>query len=108
MLFINASEYFEKGKRQNNLRPDDQAKIVDTYRERKEEERYSRRVSREEIAKNDYNLNISRYVSTSKEEVHIDLQVVNEQLVKIEAAARQALNKHNGFLRELGLPTMPG
>jgi type I restriction enzyme M protein len=41
----------EKGKRQNNLRLEDIAKIVDTYRERTEEERYARRVSMEEIAK---------------------------------------------------------
>jgi type I restriction enzyme M protein len=108
VLFINAADYFEKGKRQNNLRIEDIAKIVDTYRERTEEERYARRVSMEEIAKNDYNLNISRYVSTSKEEVEIDLQVINEQLVKIEAAAKEALEKHNGFLRELGLPILPG
>jgi type I restriction enzyme M protein len=63
VLFINASEHFEKGKRQNRLRdgedgePNDIRKIVETYQFRTEEERYSRRVSMEEIAKNDYNLN---------------------------------------------------
>lgn len=108
VLFINASEYFEKGKRQNNLRPEDIAKIVDTYKERTEEERYSRRVSMEEIAKNDYNLNISRYVSTSKDEIEIDLQAVNQQLKEIEVAAKEALEQHNKFLRELGLPELPG
>ncbi|MDO8365853.1 MAG: type I restriction-modification system subunit M [Saprospiraceae bacterium] len=108
VLFINASEYFEKGKRQNNLRPEDIAKIVDTYRERKEEDRYSRRVSMEEIAKNDYNLNISRYISTAKTEEEIDLEQVNEQLKRIEKDAKIALDKHNGFLRELGLPIIPG
>ena len=108
VLFINASEYFEKGKRQNNLRPEDIAKIVDTYRERKEENRYSRRVSMEEIAKNDYNLNISRYISTAKTEEEIDLEKVNEKLIQIEKDAKIALDKHNGFLRELGLPPIPG
>ena len=110
VLFINASgsEYFEKGKRQNILRPEDIAKIVDTYRERDQEDhRYSRRVSMEEIAKNDYNLNISRYVSTAKTEEEIDLNNVNEQLIQIEKDAKIALDKHNGFLRELGLPLLP-
>jgi type I restriction enzyme M protein len=65
VLFINASEHFEKGKRQNTLLPEHIDKIVDTYQYRKEEDRYSRRVSMEEIEKNDYNLNISRYVSTA-------------------------------------------
>lgn len=109
VLFINAAEYFEKGKRQNNLRPEDIDKIVDTYRERKDDDpRYARGVSMEEIAQNDYNLNISRYVSTAKEEAEIDLQKVNEDLQAIELRVKEALAKHNQFLRELGLPELPG
>ncbi|MDK2842871.1 MAG: type restriction enzyme subunit, partial [Anaerophaga sp.] len=65
VLFINAVDYFEKGKRQNNLLPEHIEKIVAAYRDRKEETRYSRRVSMDEIEKNEFNLNISRYVSTS-------------------------------------------
>ena len=107
VLFVNASEYFEKGKRQNNLRPENIAKIVDTYQYRKGEDRYSRRVSMEEIAKNGYNLNISRYVSTTKEEKEIDLSAVHDDLKKIEDAAKVALDKHNQFLKELGLPLIP-
>jgi type I restriction system adenine methylase (hsdM) len=113
VLFINASEYFEKGKRQNRLRdgddgePNDIQKIVETYKYRKEEERYSRRVSMEEIEKNDYNLNISRYVSTAVEEKKIDLKEVNKQLVEIEKKIKEATEKHNGFLKELGLELIP-
>lgn len=107
ILFINAAEYFEKGKRQNNLRPEDIDRIVDTYRDRNEEDRYSRRVSMEEIARNDYNLNISRYVSTAREEEEIDLLKVNAELVEIEKRANEALKKHNAFLEELGLPPIP-
>lgn len=103
VLFINASEYFEKGKRQNVLREEDIEKIVDTYQFRKEEERYSRRVSMKEIEENGYNLNISRYVSTAKEEEKIDLREVNEQLKGIEEKINEAREKHNRFLRELGL-----
>jgi type I restriction enzyme M protein len=110
VLFINASEHFEKGKRQNRLRdgegdePNDINKIVETYQFRKEEVRYSRRVSMVEIEKNDYNLNISRYVSTSIDEEIIDLKAVNDKLIEIEKQAKEAADRHNQFLKELGLP----
>jgi type I restriction enzyme M protein len=60
----------------------------------------------EEIEKNGYNLNISRYVSTSKDEVKIDLNDVNEKLVDINKTIIEATEKHNEFLKELGLPTI--
>ncbi|MEH0676182.1 type I restriction-modification system subunit M [Vibrio scophthalmi] len=109
VLFINASdeENFEKGKRQNKLRPEDIQKIVDTYRFRDQEERYSRRVSMEEIEKNDFNLNISRYVSTAKAEPKVDLEAEHQKLVNIEKDINEALDKHNSFLKELGLPPLP-
>ncbi|WP_010423070.1 type I restriction-modification system subunit M [Anaerophaga thermohalophila] len=104
VLFINAVDYFEKGKRQNNLLPEHIEKIVAAYRDRKEETRYSRRVSMDEIEKNEFNLNISRYVSTSLEEEIIDLQEVNKKLVDIEKDIEKARETHNKFLEELGLP----
>lgn len=104
VLFINAVDHFEKGKRQNNLLPANIEKIVATYRERKEETRYSRRVSMDEIEKNEYNLNISRYVSTSLDEELIDLQVVNKKLVDLDNDISKAREAHNNFLKELGLP----
>jgi len=107
VLMINTSEHFEKGKRQNSLLPEHIEKIIDTYKYRKEEERYSRRVSIEEIEKNDFNLNISRYVSTAKPEIQIDLQIVNDELVDLEENIISATNTHNKFLEELGLPTLP-
>jgi type I restriction enzyme M protein len=108
VLFINASEHFEKGKRQNVLRPEDIDKIVDTYQFRKEEDKkYSRRVSMEEIEKNGYNLNISRYVSTAEEEEIIDLAEVKKNLDETEEAIKSAKAKHNQFLKELGLPELP-
>lgn len=103
VLFINAVDYFEKGKRQNNLLPEHIEKIVGTYRERKEETRYSRRVSMEEIEKNEFNLNISRYVSTSIDEAVIDLNEVNKKLVKLDEKIAEAREKHNKYLKELGL-----
>lgn len=76
VLFINAAEYFEKGKRQNRLLPEHIDKIVSAYQFRKEEECYSRRVTMDEISENDYNLNISRYIGTAKPEGAIDLTAV--------------------------------
>ena len=107
VLFINASEGFEKGKRQNRLLPEHIEKIVSTYQYRKEEERYSKRVSMEEIETNNYNLNISRYVSTAKSEVIIDLQAVNATLTELEKQATKAADTHNNFLKELGLSCLP-
>ncbi len=103
VLFINASEHFEKAKRQNALRESDIEKILDTYQYRKEEERYSRCVEMKEIVDNDYNLNITRYISTAKEEEKIDLKEVHQNLIDIEKDIKSATEKHNAFLRELGL-----
>ena len=107
MLFINASEHFEKNKRQNHLLPEHIEKIVKTYQYRKEEERYSRCVSMEEIEKNDYNPNISRYINTAKPEEKINLNEVNAKLVDLEKEITMTGNKHNEYLKELGLPSLP-
>lgn len=108
VLFINASEYFERGKRQNVLLPKHIDKIVDTYQYRKEDDKkYSRRVSMEEIEKNGYNLNISRYVSIAAEEEIVDLVETNKNLQDIEEEIIRTKASHNKFLRELGLPELP-
>ncbi|WP_262250157.1 type I restriction-modification system subunit M [Parapedobacter soli] len=113
VLFINASEHYKKGKRQNTLRDgkdgepeNDIQKIVEAYQFRQERDRYSRKVSMDEIEKNGYNLNISRYVSTSAEEVKIDLKAVNAQLESINERIQTKTEEHNKFLKELGLPTI--
>lgn len=106
VLFINASEHFEKEKRQNSLGEDHIESIVETYKHRKETERYSRRVSMKEIEKNGYNLNISRYVSTAEDEVQIDLKEVNKSLISINETIEEKTKEHNVYLKELGLSTI--
>ncbi len=106
VLFINASEHFKKQKRQNSLYKKNMESIVNTYKYRKETERYSRKVSIEEIEKNGYNLNISRYVSTAKDEIPIDLDAVNETLTSINEIIEKKTMEHNNFLMELGLKTI--
>ena len=103
VLFINASEQFEKGKRQNSLSEKHIDNIVETYKFRNERERYSRRVLMDEIKNNDYNLNISRYVSTSEDEIQIDLKDVNTKLTEINKSIKTNTDKHNEYLKELGL-----
>ena len=61
----------------------------------------------EEIKKNDYNLNISRYISTAVGEAEIDLQATHGELLEIENAIAVAKQKHNEFLKELGLDPLP-
>ncbi|HEX3357267.1 MAG TPA: type I restriction-modification system subunit M, partial [Tepidisphaeraceae bacterium] len=109
VLFINAAERFEKGKRQNRLREQDIKDIIETYQRRpsKPIERYARRVQMKEIEANDYNLNISRYVSTAQAEKEIDLAATHAELIRIENDIREATKNHNDFLRELGLPSLP-
>lgn len=110
VLFINAAEHYKSGKRQNTLRegengePNDIQKIIETYQHRPDQiDKYARRVSMAEIEKNGYNLNISRYVSTSEDEIQIDLKEVNNKLKTINQTIIENTNKHNEFLKELGL-----
>lgn len=107
VLFINAAEHFVKGKRQNQLTDQHIEKIVTAYQHRREQDRYARRVSMKEIAENDYNLNISRYVSTALGEAEVDLAATHAKLVRIEGEIVKATAKHNEFLTELGLPLLP-
>ena len=110
VLFINASseENFKKGKRQNELRDKDIKRIVNTYMHRLEKpiERYARRVSMDEIKKNGYNLNISRYISTAEDEEPVDLDEVNKSLTSINERIEKKTNEHNEYLKELGLKTI--
>jgi type I restriction enzyme M protein len=107
VLFINAAEHFEKGKRQNQLKPEHIQKIINTYQFRKEDARYSRRVDMAEIEKNDFNLNISRYISTATADEEIDLAANQAKLTEIEKEIDAATAKNNEFLKELGLPLLP-
>jgi len=107
VLFINAAEHFVKGKRLNQLTDEHIAKIIKTYQFREEEARYSRRVEMAEIKRNDFNLNISRYISTAVGEAEIDLDDTHQALLDIEKAIAAAKDTHNGFLKELGLKLLP-
>jgi len=103
ILFIDASREFEKGKNQNKLTPENITKIYETYKDRKEIDKYSHLASIEEIEENDYNLNIPRYVDTFEEEEPIDINKTKENIAKIENELNQLKTKMKNYLEELGL-----
>lgn len=106
ILFINADKYFRKDKNRNKLDEAHIKKIVDTYKERTEENNYSKRVSKKLIAENDYNLNISRYVSTAIEDKIVNLEMVKKDLDDIESQITKTKAKVNSYLKELRLPEL--
>lgn len=103
ILFIDASKDFEAGKNQNRLRDEDVEKIVETYKERKEIEKYSHLASLKEVSENDYNLNIPRYIDTFEEEEPIDIEQVQKDLKQIDKDMEQVDQELNVYLKELGL-----
>ncbi|MBQ9254829.1 MAG: type I restriction-modification system subunit M [Bacteroidales bacterium] len=103
ILFIDASKEFEKVKTQNKLRPEHIRKIVDTYRQRKEIEKYSHLASMQEIIDNDYNLNIPRYVDTFEEEEPIDIQAVMKEIKELETKRSDLDKQIEVYLKELGI-----
>ena len=103
VIFIDASKEYESGKNQNRLTDDNIQKIMDTYIERKDVEKYAHVATLDEIKENDYNLNIPRYVDTFEDEKEIDIHVVMAEIKELEAQ-RSALDKEiEAYLKELGL-----
>lgn len=103
ILFIDASNDFEKGKNQNNLRNSDVDKIMNTYINRKTIEKYSYKANINEIKENDYNLNIPRYVDTFEEEEEIDIVEIKNNLAKIDEELEELYKNLEDDLKELGL-----
>ena len=103
VLFIDASEHYEKVKTQNVLREEHIEKIVSTYRNRTVEDKFSYVASNDELIENEYNLNIPRYVDTFEEEAQIDLEAVSYQLGSLDGEIHQTDKMIEGFCEELGI-----
>lgn len=103
ILFIDASKDFEKVKNQNMLREEHIEKIVNTYRNRTVIEKYSHLATLEEVAENDYNLNIPRYVDTFEEEEEIDIHTVMKEIKSLEAKRAELDKEIDVYFKELGL-----
>lgn len=103
ILFIDASKEFDKVKNQNMLREEHITKIVNTYRNRTVIEKYSHSATLKEVADNDYNLNIPRYVDTFEEEEEIDIQAVMREIKELEAKRAELDSEIEVYFKELGL-----
>lgn len=103
ILFIDASNEYEKGKNQNRLTNENLQKIFETYVERKETPKYSHRATIGEIRENEYNLNIPRYVDTFEDEEPIDIAEVAKELRELNANEINLQNKIDSFCEELGI-----
>ena len=102
ILIVDAEQDFESGKNQNRLRKKDIEKIVSTFDEYKDVEKYARVVGAAELEENDHNLNVRRYVDTSEEEEIIDVKSVWNELTEIEKERDKVNEKVVGYLKELG------
>ncbi|PPD65827.1 type I restriction-modification system subunit M [Staphylococcus pseudintermedius] len=103
VLFIDASNAFEKGKNQNHLTDEHVDKIINTYQNRATIDKYSYAATLQEIEGNDYNLNIPRYVDTFEEEAPIDLDQVQQDIANIDNDIAQIEQDIEGYLKELGV-----
>jgi type I restriction enzyme M protein len=103
VLFIDASREFQKGKNQNKLRPEDISKILNTFLDRTQIDKYSHIAPLSEIEENDYNLNISRYVDTFEEEEPIDIAAVLRELDELNPEISRLEAEMKGHLESLGI-----
>jgi type I restriction enzyme M protein len=105
ILFIDASEHYEKVKTQNILTQDNIDKIISTFRERKTEDKYSYLASISEVKENDYNLNIPRYVDTFEEEEQIDIDTVATEIQTLDINLGENETLIASFCEELNIKT---
>lgn len=102
VLFVNGASDFQAGKNQNVLRDEDVRKIVSAYDAWQDEDKFCRVVDLEEIVKNEYNLNIARYIDAGDEEELIDVEDAIAELRRLEEDRREVESLMNRYLRELG------
>ena len=103
ILFIDASQHFEKVGKQNHLRPEDIERIVTTYQKRESNDKFSHVAELSEVVENDFNLNIPRYVDTFEEEEPVDLAEVSKKLLALDKDMGKTDKVIAGFCKELGI-----
>jgi type I restriction enzyme M protein len=105
ILFIDASQHYEKVKTQNVLRTEDIDKIISTYENRTEEDKYSYNAALSELETNDYNLNIPRYVDTFEAEDQIDIVSIANEIKTLENQIKNTDSKIADFCKQLNIIT---
>ena len=103
VLFIDASRDYQSSKNQNALLDEHMSRIVDTFQARQPVDKYAHVASLQEIAENDYNLNIPRYVDTFEEEEEIDVAAVEQEIERLEGELAEVRLRMNQYLKELGV-----
>lgn len=103
IMFVDASSEYEEGKNQNRILENHIEKIVDTYKERATIDKYSYLAEYQEIAENDFNLNIPRYVDTFEEEELVDIQKVQAELDAVDSDLNKVRSRMLSCLKEFGL-----
>ncbi|KKN84239.1 hypothetical protein LCGC14_0290530 [marine sediment metagenome] len=102
IFFIHAENEFEEGKAQNFLRDKHIRKITNTYRKKKEIEKFSALIDLEEIQENDFNLNVSRYIDILPEEEPVDVAESIEELRRLQTKRLELEEEFERNMRELG------
>ena len=103
ILFIDASNDFDKQKNQNKLLPEHLDKIIDAFTQRQNIDKYAKVATLQEVKDNDYNLNIPRYVDTFEAEDEIDLNAIAKQLKALEQQSQNTDKVIADFCKELGI-----
>src|SRR5690554_4419505 len=103
IMFIDASNEYESGKNQNRLTDENVDKIISTYKEKQDTEKYARLVPLEEVAENEYNLNVPRYIDTFEEEEPVDLEEVQKEIQSFNKEINELEEEINKYLKELGV-----
>lgn len=102
VIFIDASNEYKEGSNQNKLTPENIEQIVSSFDALEDVDKYMRIVPMDEIAENNFNLNIVRYIDTSEEEEIVDIEETLARIDKLEATEDEIDEKLNGYLKELG------
>lgn len=101
ILFMDASQQFEKGKNQNTLSPKHSTTVLETYKAWEDVDKLARVVKMDEVKENGYNLNITRYVDSSEDEVIVDLDEVHTKIEELAKKRAEISETINGFLKDL-------
>ena len=103
MLFVDASRDYQSGKNQNALLDEHMTKVLATFLARQPVDKYAHIANLKEIADNDFNLNIPRYVDTFEEEEEIDVAAVEREIERLESELVEVRKRMKQYLKELGV-----
>lgn len=102
ILIIDASKEYSEGKNQNTLRKQDIEKIIKTYDQYRDVEKYAKVTSKADVEENEFNLNVTRYINSNEEKEEVDVKRVWDELKKLELEREEVDKRVDSFIKELG------